>query len=145
MASLTKARSRRQPTEAQKAKAAERRTAMRKLARTVSAMSQDERGAIAARLGVVTIEGRALSTFNACMIWSQNPAATVVGGFRQWLRAGRCVTKGERGMSIWVPCSEKRANDATEHAIGEDRTFFILGTVFDVSQTQKVETGKAVA
>ena len=142
MASLTNARSRRQPTEAQKAKAAERRSAMRKLAQKISAMSQEERDAIAARIGVVTIEGRVLSVYNACMIWSQNPAATVVGGFRQWLKAGRAVCKGQRGLSIWVPCVK---HDTETPPNKPDETFFVLGTVFDVSQTQEIESGKAVA
>ena len=132
MPSLAKRRTKRQPTEAQKAKAAERRATMRKLAGTVSAMSKEERDAIAARFGVVTIEGRTLSPFNAAMVWSQNPAATVVGGFRQWLKAGRAVCKGQHGMSIWVPC-ERKSDDDTP-----DETFFVLGTVFDVSQTQEV-------
>ena len=57
MQTVQKRRPRRQPTEAQKTKAAERRAAMRKLARQVSAMSKDERNALAARFGVVTIEG----------------------------------------------------------------------------------------
>ena len=143
MSSLAKRRPKRQPTEAQKTKAAERRATMRKLARSVSAMSKEERDAIAARFGVVTIEGRVLSPFNACMIWNQNPAASVVGGFRQWLKAGRAVCKGQHGMSIWVPCIKRGNADAAPDT--PDETFFVLGTVFDVSQTQEVEAAKEVA
>lgn len=149
MTTLTKRRPRRQPTEGQRAQATERRTQMRRLARSVSAMSKDERAQIAARFGVVTIEGRALSPFNACMIWAQNDGATVVDGFRQWLRAGRCVCKGQHGLAIWVPTGRRdKPEDGDGKEPGEDseqRPTFILGTVFDISQTSETETGKAVA
>lgn len=135
---------RREPTEAQRAAAAERRAAMRKLAKRVSAMTSDERNAIAARLGVVTIEGRSLSPFNSCMVWCQNPTASVVGGFRQWIRAGRAVCKGEHGMAIWVPTIRTRkAPDSSPEVPDADSIGFVLGTVFDVTQTQEIETGAA--
>lgn len=144
MTTLTRRRPRRQPTEAQRAKAAERRTRMRGLARTISAWPKDKRAELAATFGVVSIEGRALSPFNSCMIWTQNPAASVVGGFRQWLRAGRCVAKGQHGLAIWVPCG-KTAPDADPCDKDVSPDFFVLGTVFDISQTSETADGKAVA
>lgn len=90
-------------TPEQHAAALERRAAMRKLAKQISDMVPAQRAELAARFPVVTIEGRALSVFNSCLVATQSPNATVVGGFRQWIKAGRGVRKGEHGMAIWVP------------------------------------------
>lgn len=114
---------------------------MRSLASRIGAMSADERAAMAAKLPtVVTIEGRALSVFNTCLVASQNPSVTVVGGFRQWIAAGRAVRKGEHGLALWVPIGKKDADGEAS----DDKPGFILGTVFDVSQTQEIETGAHV-
>ena len=128
----------RQATAEQKAAAAERRSKMRAIAKTISDLDAAQRASLAARSNIVTIEGRALSVFNQCFAATQNPTATVVGGFRQWLAAGRAVRKGEHGIAIWVPCKRKDADGQEGEA---DETRFILGTVFDVSQTIEVETG----
>ena len=106
-----------------------RRDAFRKLAAEISAMTPEQRAAVSAKMIITTIEGRALSMFNNCLVASQCPNATIVGGFRQWLAAGRCVRKGQHGLTIWVPLKSK---DETE-------TKFIAGAVFDVSQTDIVE------
>jgi hypothetical protein len=46
-------------------------------------MSDEQRAAIAARMPITTIEGRALSMRNHVMCFMQNPTAiTVVGGFK---------------------------------------------------------------
>ena len=131
---------RKQPTEEQKAAAAERRAKMRDLSKKVSAMCPEERRAIVDRLGcVLTIERRPLSMHNTLMILMQNPDASIVGGFRQWKRAGRSVKKGEHGAAIWIPTG--RTSEAAEHEDeapdhdDEGRKRFVLGTVFDVAQT----------
>ena len=106
-------------------------------------MSAEQRTALAACLpGIATVEGRALSVFNACLIASQNPQSTIVGGFRQWIKAGRAVRKGEHGMCIWVPLRQGADSDAEESGVNGDETSmrFILGTVFDVTQTQEIGT-----
>jgi antirestriction protein ArdC len=118
---------------------------MREFAKRVSAMTADDRRALADRIGLRTIEGHALSVFNACMVYMQkNPPATVVGGFRQWLTAGRCVRKGEHGFAIWVPIGRENGNRESSEPTGDDKRDslrFTLGTVFDVSQTDPVEVG----
>ena len=124
-------------TQEQKDKAAERRAKMRELARSVSAMTPDERNSLAARMPVATIEGRTLSPFNCCFVTLQMSGATIVGGFRQWRTAGRAVRKGERGLSLWVPLKRETSEDNGE----ADDVRFMLGTVFDVSQTEEVEGG----
>lgn len=103
------------------------------LSRKIAAMSEEQRNTLAATMPVVTVAGHALSVRNACMIAMQIPSATIVGGFRQWFAAGRCVKKGEHGFSILVPASKK------DPETGEaGKLFFVSGTVFDVSQTTEI-------
>lgn len=68
---------------------------------------------------------------------------TVVAGFRQWIKAGRCVCKGEHGLTIWVPVGGKKAvrieeQGSNESETQEDGVSFVLGTVFDISQTREL-------
>ena len=108
-------------------------------------MTDEQRAAMAARLpGIVTVEGRALSPFNCCLLAMQAPSVTMVGGFRQWINAGRAVRKGEHGMSIWVPKMPKDdPNRQGDESSSADEVHFLLGTVFDVSQTDEIETAQA--
>ena len=118
----------------------DRKTAMRALAREIGKMSQEQRSAMAARFpGIATIEGRSLSPFNTCLLATQSPSASVVGGFRQWIKAGRAVRKGEHGLCLWVPLMPRKAGDARAEGETDTRPGFILGTVFDVSQTSEIE------
>ena len=103
-------------------------------------MTEDERSALVLKLGaIVTCEGRALSAFNSCLVLTQFPTASMVGGFRQWKGHGRSVKKGEHGLMIWVPTTGK---DDTEQPTEEEtegvakRAGFIMGTVFDITQTE---------
>ena len=64
---------------------------------------------------------------------------TRVAGFRAWLRLGRCVRKGEKGLTIWAPMRVK-ARDTEQGAVAEGegeqrKTIFRTAAVFDVSQT----------
>ena len=135
---------RKQLTEEQKAKAAERKDRFKALWKQVSAMPELERVQLSNRLGLVTCEGHGLSLTNQMLIALQRPGATVLGGFRQWLRQGRAVRKGEHGCMIWVPCGAKGGADAAaspdgtgDAAEGSD-VRFIVGTVFDIGQTEEV-------
>ena len=134
-----------QPTPAQQATAAARRDRIRTLAADLAAMTDDQRAALADRIGaVVTIEGHPLSVGNTMMLAMQMPTATVVGGFRQWKRAGRQVAKGQHGAGIWVPLKgrqdaadpEDSQYDDPAETVSTSRPRFTLGTVFDVSQTE---------
>lgn len=133
------------PTAEQKAKAAQRRERFTELANDIARMSDDERAALVARVGaIVTCEGRALSVHNSCLVLTQLPAASMVGGFRQWMAHGRSVRKGEHGLMIWVPTSRKAdaaPTDSPPAGEGEaagagKRAGFVMGTVFDVTQTE---------
>jgi hypothetical protein len=107
-------------------------------------MSDEQRAAMAAQMSaVVTVEGRALSLHNSCLVACQKPDATVLGGFGQWIKAGRCVRKGEHGLMIWAP-TMRRTNEPSPDAEQESttrRAGFIMVTVFDVSQTDPSERG----
>lgn len=114
-----------------------RRDNFKRIARIVANLTQQEReNMICAKHGVCTIEGRSLSCNNMCLCLFQNPACTVVGGFQQWKVAGRQVRKGEHGSMIWVPCFRK--NEAGEQEEGSPPGF-IIGTVFDISQTDAID------
>jgi hypothetical protein len=142
-------KTRRQPTDAQRAAAAERRERFKALAARVAAMSEDERSALVMKLGaIVTCEGHALSAFNSCLVLTQFPGSSMVGGFHQWRAKGRKVRKGEHGLMIWIPTGRKDGtNEAATIAEGDGdeesvkRTGFIMGTVFDVSQTEPALDG----
>ena len=58
---------------------------------------------------------------------------THVAGFRAWLKLGRYVRKGERGLSIWAPM---RVRDRDSDDPDAKRTIFRPAAVFDVSQTE---------
>ena len=132
-------RTKRKLTAEQEAKMQARRAQFSTLAKQIAAMPEAQRLEMASRMAsVVTVEGRPLSIHNACMIACQNPATTLIGGFQQWIKAGRVVRKGEHGLMIWAPA--KRAEDPNRQP-GEmsskdsDSLRFIPVTVFDVSQT----------
>ena len=125
-----------------KARAQERREKMRELASRVSKMTVAERAALAARFSGVTIEGRTLSLHNQCLLAMQIPTATIVGGFQQWIKAGRVVRKGEHGASIWIPLGPKDEN-GNVHL--EDERRFMTVPVFDISQTAELEGKEGAA
>jgi antirestriction protein ArdC len=60
---------------------------------------------------------------------------THVAGFKAWLKLGRCVRRGERGIAILGPVRVKE-RDGDDEETGECRVFFRTAYVFDVSQTQ---------
>lgn len=114
-------------------KTAERKARFADLSRKIAALDDIQRTQLAATMPVVTVAGHALSTHNACMVAMQCASATIVGGFKQWIAAGRCVRKGEHGLMILVPCSKK------DPETGEPgKTYFVQGYVFDVAQTEEL-------
>lgn len=143
MGTTTKVRGgRRQATDEQRAKAAERRARMRALADRIGKMDESEREAMAARAGLRTIEGRSLSPFNQCMVIMQDSGATVLGGFQQWRKAGRQVRKGGHGVAIWVPIGRgggEQSGESQPDGEKSERPGFMLGTIFDISQTEPIE------
>lgn len=145
----TKARkpyTRKAPTAEMKAKAEARREAFRGLVDKIAELPETERAMLVAKVGaVVNAEGKPLSMVNTMMLVMQCPAVSMVGGFQQWIAAGRCVRKGEKGLGIWIPCGGTKDTDTPTAddvgtADGADgkakKPRFIMGTVFDISQTE---------
>lgn len=136
---------RKAPTEEQKAAAKERRAQIAKMMGTIKAMPEEQRILLAARFGIRNAEGRELSVYNQCLLIAQNDKVTVVGGFSQWKKLGRSVKKGSRALAIWVPCSRKADSSGSAivpHGVDPsdlDESFFVLGNVFDISQTETEE------
>ncbi len=82
---------------------------------------------------------------NKLLIWSQRKNATHVEGMRTWReKFGRRVKKGAKAIKIWVPITfkDKNAEDVPEKDTNQDEikypTNFILGNVFDVSDTEPI-------
>jgi antirestriction protein ArdC len=73
---------------------------------------------------------------NQMLIWRQRPDATYIGGFHTWLKCGRYVRKGEKGIAILAPMffrDKVKAQDGTETET--ERIWFKVVYVFDLSQT----------
>ena len=83
---------------------------------------------------------------NAMLIYSQNPEAIYVKGYRAWNKLGRYVKKGSKGLAILAPCFKKvedfkePENKAEYHdAEGEKEVRTISGFrvvyVYDIADT----------
>ena len=76
------------------------------------------------------------SWHNQMLIWRQKPDVTFVGGFNTWLKCGRFVRKGEKGIAILAPMffrDKRRAADGRDEETR--RIWFKVVYVFDISQT----------
>lgn len=121
------------PSEQQKAKAQERREEIRALTQQIKKFVQISEAA--QEIFIETIEGRELSDLNKVLLNAQNNQVSKVGGFRQWLKAGRSIKQGEKSLGIWIPAKEKKAEANAEAS----ETFFLIGNVFDITQTQEIK------
>ena len=74
------------------------------------------------------------SWHNQMLIWRQKPDASFVGGFHTWLKCGRYVRKGEKGIAILAPMFFKD-NKQKPEAEETTRVWFKVVYVFDISQT----------
>lgn len=125
---------RRQPTEAQKQAAKERRAKIMAMAKRIAAMTPEQQAELT-RQNIITIEGHALSHKNQMMVAFQGCKSTVVGGFQQWKKAGRQVRKGEHGFGIWFPIGAPKLDDPN----GESSDIhFAVSTVFGIDQTDPI-------
>lgn len=137
-------------TAEQEAAKQARREKFKGLVKTIANMDEPSRTAFMGKVGsILTADGGAIGGLtNTMLLIMQLPSVTMVGGFRQWLKHGRAVRKGEHGAMIWVPIGKQKAEtimaDAGEPSGEADGTRFIVGTVFDISQTQEIESGATV-
>jgi antirestriction protein ArdC len=70
------------------------------------------------------------------LIWRQKPDASFVGGFNTWIKCGRFVRKGEKGIAILAPMFFKNKRQAKDGSDEETRRiWFKVVYVFDISQT----------
>jgi antirestriction protein ArdC len=77
------------------------------------------------------------SWHNQMLIWKQKPDASYVGGYHTWLRCGRYVRKGEKGIAILAPMFFKdKAKTADGSETDVKRIWFKVVYVFDISQTE---------
>ena len=116
----------------------EKKVRIKQIRSALALMSEDQRQALADKFGIVTAEGHLLTPYNQCFLVAQSPINfTVVGGFRQWKKAGRIVRKGEHGFLILVPSKQKDDDSNNEISSDEDVKFY-SATVFDISQTESI-------
>ena len=76
------------------------------------------------------------SWHNQMLIWKQRPDASYVAGFNNWLKLGRYVRKGEKGIAILAPMFFKDKRPTTDGSeIEAQLIWFKVVHVFDISQT----------
>lgn len=81
------------------------------------------------------------SPANCRLIASQCPEATDVRPLSAWNEAGRKVIKGAKSIQIFVP---KEGRDRSPGADPDaTHTYFRMGKVFDVSQTETIAEWEA--
>jgi len=107
------------------------RQRIKQLRQKLANLTEQEKQALISRGIIATIEGRQLSSYNTLLVYLQSDGQTptVVGGYKQWRKAGKQVNKGEHGYMIWFPVGTK---DETGDIISAER--FFTATVFDISQ-----------
>lgn len=127
-------------TPTQQAAHDERKAKQREMIKTIAAMTNEQRAQLASRILVTNTEGHVYSATNQILIAYQMDSATICAGFRQWIKAGRQVRKGEHGLSIWIPSSPKEDPNKQpgEMTLKDLETHFFMGTVFDISQTDPI-------
>ena len=88
------------------------------LNRLMAALAEGQSAALKQYLTVMS-RFRKYSWSNVLLIYSQFPQATHVGGYHFWLKLGRHVRKGEKGIAILAPMvGRKRSSD--DEQLAED-------------------------
>ena len=111
------------------------------LNRLLAALERGQSEALQQYLAVMS-RFRKYSWTNVLLIYSQFPHATRVGGFHFWLKLGRHVRKGEKGIAIFAPMVGRKRSSGDEELAEDERTRvygFKSCHVFDVSQTDGAE------
>lgn len=79
------------------------------------------------------------SVKNAILVLAQRPDATRLASFEEWKKDDINITKGEKGISILIPDKEFARRD------GSKGVNFIVGKVFDISQTSATPMEQSVS
>ena len=120
------------------------KTALERIDQSLAAINTDEDW-----LNLLCFQSRFYnySFGNAMLIYSQNPEASYVKGYRAWNQLGRYVKKGAKGLAILAPCIRKEEvfkepeNKAEYHdAEGEKEVKkvvkgFRVAYVYDIADT----------
>lgn len=118
------------------------------LRKTIANFTDDQKKLIADQYKVTNLDGHVLSHYNTLLLFvqSQGNQPTIVGGFKQWLSAGKAVKKGEHGFIIFFPCGKKQQDKETDDNGNQiiEPEYFATGTVFDVSQVESVKDKELV-
>ena len=117
-----------------------------RIRKTLSEMTEEQRQAIADKFGIVTVEGHLLTAHNQCFLVAQSEINfSIVGGYKQWQKAGRSVRKGEHGFYIFVPSKTKEESENSAEVSSDDETpFFFTAVVFDISQTELITERESI-
>jgi len=132
----------RKPTLEQQEAARRRRANFRGLVKTLASMKEEQRAELAGRLsGLATCEGHMLSPYNQALIAFQagQTSVTMLGGYNQWRKQGRQVRRGEHGFMIWIPTGLPKESELEPGEQSSAEVRFLIGTVFDVSQTEEIK------
>ena len=113
------------------------REKMNGMIKEVSGLSNERREEIARKYPIITSDGHAISAFNTVFLTLQTELSlTIIGGFKQWERAGRTVAKGVKAAGyIYVPMKGKK--DAEGETRTPERLRFRMVPVFDIAQTEE--------
>lgn len=85
---------------------------------------------------------------NILLILMQNPEASMIASYTTFNQMHRRVKKGSKSLKIICPCPVKKTKqveskdnfgNTTIEEIEENRTYFRVGNVFDVSQTYPID------
>ncbi|KGT73707.1 hypothetical protein MA20_42940 [Bradyrhizobium japonicum] len=124
----------------------------RQLAQQIANMTDEQKAQWLARVPILTIDGSALSGNNQLLAALQCQTATMVGGFQQWIAAGRVVQEGQSALYIFAPTGARKAeasapsNEAGAAEAAEAPTVrFVMVPVFDVAQTKELPAERAAA
>jgi hypothetical protein len=134
-----------QATEEQKAAAKARRAMITEVCKRISVMPKDTRAAIGLKLGIRNVEGHELTPYNQILLHLQRASVSIVGGFAQWRSTNRRVKKGAKALGIWIPIAGASSAEPTSEELttGEEstggRSRFIIGNVFDISDTEPAD------
>lgn len=101
------------------------------------ALEEYELSSDPAALAAVLAQHDGYSPRNAMLIAMQQPTATDVAGFREWITRGRHVRKGEKGIRILAPAGKYTTTEepADSDPLTKEWVRFKAISVFDVSQT----------
>jgi len=109
-------------------------------------LTPDQIGELAGQMPVHNPSGHQISDYNTAFLQFQNAEMnfTVVAGFQQWQKFGRCVKKGAKGFFIFIPAMKKvTVEGSTGTSREEEFDRFLMARVFDVSQTFEMKERKA--